>query len=319
MNWKPIFFEYIVKERIWGGKKLSTSLNKKIPFENNGESWELSAVQENETKITNGDFQDKTLSEIIQFYPDEILGKTWVEKNGLEFPLLFKYIDAKEDLSVQLHPDDLYAKEKHKSRGKNEMWYVVNADVDARVIVGFKHETSPKHFLKHLSNNQITDLLKEIKVKKGDVFHIKTGTIHAIGAGVLLAEIQQTSDVTYRIFDWNRVDTHGKSRELHIQNALECLNYELTEGQVFYSENMNEENVVVDSEFFTTTLLPLKGTFSFINEDAFKVFMCVEGEATLEVNNQKFTVHQGLTFLIPAALKNFLLTGNARFLIATVR
>lgn len=318
MNWTPIFFEYIIKERIWGGKKLSTSLNKKLPFENNGESWELSAVQGSETKITKGVYQDKTLSEIIKLYPDEILGKAWVEKNGSEFPLLFKYIDAKEDLSVQLHPDDLYAKENHKSRGKNEMWYVVDADVDAKVIVGFKEETSPKDFLDHLANHQITNLLKDIKVKKGDVFHIKTGTIHAIGAGVLLAEIQQTSDVTYRIFDWNRVDSQGNSRELHIQHALKCLNYDLTEGQVFYSEKMNEENVVVDSEFFTTTFLPLSGTYLFQNDGVFKVFMCVEGEASLEINNQKFIVQQGLTFLMPAALKNLQLSGNARFLIASV-
>jgi mannose-6-phosphate isomerase len=319
MNWTPIFFRYIIKERIWGGNKLSTSLNKETPFEHNGESWELSAVQENESEISDGVFQGKTLSEIIKLYPDEILGKAWVEKNGSEFPLLFKYIDAKEDLSVQLHPDDLYAKEKHQSRGKNEMWYVVDADVDAKVIVGFKEETSPEDFLNHLANHQITNLLKEINVKKGDVFHIKTGTIHAIGAGVLLAEIQQTSDVTYRIFDWNRVDSQGKPRELHIQNALECLNYGLTEGQVFYAENSNEENVVVDSEFFTTTFLPLNGTYLFQNDDVFKVFMCVEGKASLEVNNQNYHVFQGLTFLIPAAVNNLQLSGNARFLIASVR
>lgn len=318
MNWKPIFFKYVIKERIWGGNKLSTTLNKKTPFENNGESWELSAVKSHECEILGGDFHGKKLSEIIQIYPNEILGEKWVKNKGLEFPLLFKYIDAKDDLSVQLHPDDVYAKAKHNSLGKNEMWYVIDADINAKVIVGFKKDTSAEDFIHHLQNNQVLDLLQEVKVKKGDVFHIKTGTIHAIGAGVLLAEIQQTSDITYRVYDWNRIDSHGKARALHIQNALECIDYKSSESQVFYENKENQLNVVVDSEFFTTKILPLNGTFSFHSENSFSVFMCVEGQATLELNHQIIEICLGTTFLIPSAIKVIEIRGVAKFLIASV-
>lgn len=319
MNWKPLFFKPIIKERIWGGHKLSSLLGKKTPYLHNGESWELSTVPENESEISGGVFEGKKLSEVMKTFPNEILGQSWVDKNGKDFPLLFKYLDAAQDLSIQVHPNDAYAKEKHNCLGKNEMWYIVQAEPESRIILGFKKDTLPEEFESHVIKNQVTDLLNEIKVQKGDVFYIETGTIHAIGAGIVLAEIQQTSDITYRVFDWNRLDNEGQHRELHIQNALETLNFNPTNSRIDYSKEINLENQMVDSTFFTTTFLPLNGTKPTQSKETFSVYMCVEGEAELKLENETFHIHQGVTFLIPAAMGNFNLIGKANFLVSCVR
>ena len=224
----PLTFYPILKERIWGGTKLKTYLNKPISSEITGESWELSTVPSDVSVVKNGLFKGKNLNELIDLYPEEMLGKSVFARFGKQFPLLFKYLDAREDLSIQLHPNDELAKARHNSFGKTEMWYVMQADENARLIVGFKEDSSREEYLHHIENKKLISLLNEVPVKKGDVFFLETGTIHAIGAGIVIAEIQQTSDVTYRIYDWDRVDANGNERELHTEFALDAINYKTT-------------------------------------------------------------------------------------------
>jgi len=195
MLFYPLQFEPILKERIWGGTKLKTLLNKPITSEITGESWEISTVENDVSVVANGDFKGKTLNEVIDLYPAEVLGVKVYNQFGKQFPLLFKYLDAREDLSIQLHPNDELAKKRHNSFGKTEMWYVMQADENARLIVGFKEKSSPEEYLSHLNNKTLLDILDTKKVQSGDVFMLETGTIHAIGAGTVIAEIQQTSDI----------------------------------------------------------------------------------------------------------------------------
>ena len=219
----PLQFDPIFKERLWGGSKLKTVLDKSISSLKTGESWEISTIEGNVSTIANGVMKGKLLTEAIQEFPLEILGTIVYERFGNQFPLLFKYLDAKEDLSVQVHPNDLLAKKRHNSFGKTEMWYLVQADSDARLIVGFKEEMSQSSYIQNLVNKTLLATLDEIKVQQGDVFLIETGTIHAIGAGTVIAEIQQTSDITYRLYDFDRVDSDGNLRELHVDLALDAI------------------------------------------------------------------------------------------------
>jgi mannose-6-phosphate isomerase len=315
MKFHPIIFYPIIKERIWGGTKLNAFLNKKIEIDNAGESWEISTVS-NDVSIANGGFFDgKNLNEIIELYPEEILGKNVLDIYGLEFPLLFKFLDAHQDLSIQLHPNDELAKRRHNSFGKTEMWYVMQADKDARIVVGFKEESNKKEYLKHLENNSLVTILNEIPVKKGDVFLLETGTIHAIGAGIIIAEIQQTSDVTYRIYDWDRVDANGNSRELHTKLALEAINYEKVNSKINYSKTINKNNSVIENAYFTTNIIPLEGNYSWKKtKEAFTVFMCTEGIFTVTIDDAVFKYKKGDTVLIPAIIEELLLNGNATVL-----
>ena len=237
MTFYPLIFQPIFKERIWGGTKLKEYLNKSFDGNQVGESWELSTVTNDVSVVANGEFAGLNLNELIEKYPTEILGAKSIEKFGLEFPLLFKFLDAKEDLSIQVHPNDELAKQRHNSFGKTEMWYVMQADENARLVVGFKHKTNKKDYLKHLEDKTLVAILNETSVKKGDTFFLETGTVHAIGAGVLIAEIQQTSDITYRLYDWDRVDADGKGRELHNDLAVEAINYEETNTKVPYNNS----------------------------------------------------------------------------------
>lgn len=315
----PFTFEPILKERIWGGTKLKYYLNKPIFSETIGESWELSTVPESISVINNGSLKGKNLNELIDLYPVEILGKEVHKKFGKQFPLLFKYLDAREDLSIQLHPNDELAKVRHNSFGKTEMWYVMQADENARLIVGFKENSSKEQYLEKLESNNIVSLLNEIPVKKGDVFLLETGTIHAIGAGIVIAEIQQTSDITYRIYDWDRVDANGKGRELHTELALDAINYNTTDAKKEYSAQENKSTSIVDCPYFKTNIIPLNGeTVIDKNDDSFMVLMCTEGSFELHLNDEKYLHQTGDTVLIPAVLTSFLLKGKATLLEITV-
>jgi mannose-6-phosphate isomerase len=228
---------------------------------------------------------------------------------------LFKYLDAREDLSIQLHPNDELAKKRHNSFGKTEMWYVMQADENARLIVGFKEKSTPEEYLKHINNKTIVDILDTKKVKQGDVFFLETGTVHALGAGIVIAEIQQTSDITYRVYDFDRVDANGNSRELHIDLALEAINYETVDAQKYYSKNENQSNTIVDCRYFTTNIIPLNGAVKVNkNQISFTVYMCVDGSFELKFNTEIFYYQKGDTVLIPAALTNFELSGSASIL-----
>jgi mannose-6-phosphate isomerase len=311
----PLQFYPIFKERLWGGDKLKTLFDKSISSNKTGESWELSTVEGDVSRIANGVFEDRLITEVIDEYPNEILGTSVYQRFGNQFPLLFKYLDAKEDLSVQVHPNDTLAKQRHNSFGKTEMWYVVQADSDARLIVGFKEEMNQNTYLQNLENKTLLATLDAIKVQQGDVFLIETGTVHAIGAGMVVAEIQQTSDITYRLYDFDRVDSDGNFRELHVDLALDAINYSTVSSQKLYQKKDNQSNSVVDCPYFTTQFIPLEGEFNVVKTGStFTVYMCIEGSFDLVVEEQKYTYSKGDTILIPAVLTSFKLSGKASIL-----
>ena len=315
MKFYPLTFTPILKDRIWGGTKLKTYLNKPIVSETTGESWEISTVPGDISVVATGVLKGKNINEIIDLYPEEILGKSVISRFGKQFPLLFKFIDAKEDLSIQLHPNDTLAKERHNSFGKTEMWYVMQADDSARLVVGFKNDSNQQEYLAHLENKNLIDLLNEYPVSKGDVFFLETGTIHAIGAGVVVAEIQQTSDVTYRIYDWDRVDANGNGRELHTELALDAINYYTTTSKIDYKEEANKSTVVVDCPYFVTNIIALQETFIWKRtKQAFTVFMCTNGQFEMIVNGEILRYRMGDTILIPACMENLTLRGKATLL-----
>jgi mannose-6-phosphate isomerase len=315
MKFYPLQFEPILKERIWGGEKLKTLLNKPITSAITGESWELSTVEGDVSVVANGEWKGKLLTEIINDSPDEILGTAVHARFGKQFPLLFKYLDAREDLSIQVHPNDELAKKRHNSFGKTEMWYIMQADDDARIIVGFKEKSNASEYLENLENKTLLSILDDVKVKSGDVFFLETGTVHAIGAGLVVAEIQQTSDITYRLYDFDRVDANGNTRELHVDLALEAINYDKVETKKEYTKNLNSSNEIVDCPYFTTNFIPLDGEISVSKSGkTFTVYMCTEGTFELEYNNSKIQYKKGDTVLIPAAMNAFILSGKASIL-----
>lgn len=315
MKFYPLTFTPILKDRIWGGTKLKTYLNKPIVSETTGESWEISTVSGDISVVATGVLKGKTINEIIDLYPEAILGKSVIARFGKQFPLLFKFIDAKEDLSIQLHPNDALAKARHNSFGKTEMWYVMQADESARLVVGFKKDSNQQEYLAHLENKNLIDLLNEYPVSKGDVFFLETGTIHAIGAGVVVAEIQQTSDVTYRIYDWDRVDANGNGRELHTELALDAINYHTITSKIDYKEEANKSTVVVDCPYFVTNIIALQETFIWKRtKEAFTVFMCTNGQFEMIVNGEILRYRMGDTILIPACIENLTMKGKATLL-----
>lgn len=311
----PLQFEPILKERIWGGTKLKEVLNKPIASNITGESWEISTVENDVSVVSNGLLKGETLNQLIEQFPTEILGDKVISKFGKQFPLLFKFLDACEDLSIQVHPNDELAKKRHNSLGKTEMWYVMQADNDARLIVGFKEDSSKEAYVNHLENNTLLELLDSKKVQQGDVFFLATGTVHAIGAGTVIAEIQQTSDITYRLYDFDRVDTNGNKRELHIDLALEAINYRKINAERAYAKIENNSNEMVHCDYFTTHFIPLNGTYAVHRtKDSFYVYMCVDGTFELEIENQKYTYKKGDTLLVPASLNDYSLIGCASLL-----
>ncbi len=311
----PLQFDAILKERIWGGAKLKTLLNKPIVSKITGESWELSTVEGDVSVVANGIHEGKALTDLINEYPNEIVGTAVYKRFGNQFPLLFKYLDAREDLSIQVHPNDELAKKRHNSFGKTEMWYVMQADENARIIVGFKENSNPEEYLENLKNNTLVSILDDIEAKPGDVFFLETGTVHAIGAGLVIAEIQQTSDITYRLYDFDRKDAQGNTRELHVDLALDAINYNKVDTYKTYSKEVNHSNAIVDCPYFTTNFLPLMGQTNVIKSGAsFTVYMCIEGSFEMEYNTLKYQYKKGDTVLIPAAMQEFNLIGKASIL-----
>ena len=315
MKFYPLTFDPILKERIWGGTKLKTYLNKTITSDITGESWELSTVPNDVSIVNNGVLKGKNVNELIELYPTEFLGSETIARFGTEFPLLFKFLDAKQDLSIQLHPNDELAKKRHNSFGKTEMWYIMQADENAKIIVGFEKDSNPEEYQKELDNKNLVSILKQIEVKAGDVFFLQTGTIHAIGAGIVIAEIQQTSDITYRIYDFDRVDAAGNTRELHTELALEAINYNTTEDQVNYDFKINTSNKVVHCDYFKTNIIPLVEVYHWKKtKEAFTVLMCTQGAFEIEFDNSTTSYKMGDTVLLPAILDKITLKGNATLL-----
>lgn len=319
MNWYPLLFEPIIKERIWGGTKLRDILHKPIVSEISGESWELSTVPGDVSVVANGVLAGNDLNAVVASNPEAVLGKKVVAQFGTQFPLLFKFLDAREDLSIQVHPNDALAKERHNSFGKTEMWYVMQADSGTELIVGFKEDSNLQAYQAAVDNHQVVDLLEKHPVQKGDVFFLETGTVHAIGAGALIAEIQQTSDITYRIYDFDRRDDQGNLRELHTELALDAINYQKTASKKTYSQVANTSNVMVDCPYFTTAILPLQGK-AMVNQsdETFTVLMVVEGTVELKYAEGTMEIKKGMTVLLPAGLGPVQLEGNAELLEITI-
>jgi len=303
----PLKFTPILKEKIWGGNKLNTILNKEAKASDKiGESWEISGINGDESIISNGFLQGNTLSEVIEIYMGELVGDKVFQKFGHEFPLLIKLIDASDILSIQVHPDDKLSKKRHKAFGKTEMWYVLQADKEATLISGFKQNTDQAQYTKALNNNTLESILAHHKVQAGDAFFIPAGRVHAIGKGIMLAEIQQTSDVTYRIYDFDRKDANGKTRELHTDLALDAIDFEPAQNlRIDYKGKTNEASEIANCNYFKTNLIELDQIIEhdFYALDSFLIYLCVEGEFDIVCGEHQVQVTTGETVLIPADLR----------------
>ncbi|UOY07385.1 class I mannose-6-phosphate isomerase [Muricauda sp. SCSIO 64092] len=293
-----------MKDRLWGGDKLKQLFNKPSETETTGESWELSGVKGDVSIVGNGALAGTSLNELIKKYPMDLMGKGVIERFGHEFPILIKFIDAKQDLSIQLHPNDELAKQRHNSFGKTEMWHVMDADVGAKLIVGFNKDVDKEEYVKSLEENTLLDLLNYEEVVAGDTYFINTGKIHAIGGGVLLAEIQQTSDITYRVFDFNRRDKNGNLRELHTELAVDAIDFDKKDDfKVDYARIPDTLNGMVDCPYFKTNFLDLTQDFvqDVVDRDSFSIYLCVDGAAKVTNDWGSTSIEKGGTLLVSAS------------------
>ncbi|MBC8006063.1 MAG: class I mannose-6-phosphate isomerase [Verrucomicrobia bacterium] len=304
----PLKFAPIYKDKIWGGNKIKTVLNKDFgDLPNCGESWELSGVEANVSVVTNGYLEGNTLEELIEVYMGDLVGDKVFDKFGIEFPLLIKFIDANDDLSIQVHPDDQLSEERHGAFGKTEMWYVLQADPGSKLQVGFNRQVDAEVYLEKLKNNQLTEILNFEEVTAGDTYFIPAGRVHAIGKGILLAEIQQTSDITYRIYDYDRRDSEGNPRELHTDLALDAIDFTIfPEYKTKAVAKANESVELVKCPYFTTNVLDLTQVVEkdYNELDCFVIFICLDGTVEIKTESGSETITKGETILIPASIES---------------
>lgn len=302
----PLKFTPILKERIWGGARLKTVLGKNAAMEHCGESWELSGVPGDVSMVANGFLQGNNLRELIEKYTGDLVGDRIYTRFGKEFPVLVKFIDAQDDLSIQVHPDDRLAAERHASYGKTEMWYVMEAGRESNLIVGFDREMNRQTYMQALHDRKLKEVLNYERVASGDVFFIPAGRIHAIGKEILLAEIQQTSDITYRIYDWDRVDAAGHPRELHTELASDAIDYCLqNEYKTRYQKPAQGTAELADCPYFTVNLVCLEQPLEkdYQDRDSFVIYICTSGACSLRWGTvEGLDVRKGETILIPAVL-----------------
>lgn len=301
----PLKFTPVLKDKIWGGTKLKSLFGKNTQSAKLGESWELSGYENDESVVANGFLEGNNLAELIEIYMGDLVGDKVYDMFGLTFPLLFKLIDANQNLSIQVHPGDEIAAERHNSFGKTEMWYVVDADQGAELIIGFTKDCNQDEYLDALESDRVEELLQKVPVTKGDVLFIPAGLVHAIGKGVVVAEIQQSSDVTYRIYDYKRVDENGHERDLHTEEALDVIAFsEAKNPKTAYQIKRNQIVELVSCDYFTTNIIefdePLTRNYGTI--DSFVAYMCLEGSFVIEYNDEKTVVNSGETVLIPACI-----------------
>jgi len=304
----PLKFKPILHEKIWGGNRLKKLLNKDIDnLPNCGESWEISSVEGKISEVNNGYLQGNNLQELIEVYMGDLVGEKIYKKYGIEFPLLIKFIDAQADLSIQVHPNDELSKKRHNAYGKTEMWYVVNAEDGSLINSGFNQPVTREKYLDYLENGKLTDLLCYEKAAPGDVFFIPAGRVHAIGKGILLAEIQQTSDVTYRIYDYDRKDGNGNKRELHTDLALDAIDFTYQdEYKTKYKAEKNRSSEIVSCDYFTTNILDFSEKLEkdYHHFDSFVIYMTLEGQFNIEYEGGNEKVNKGETVLLPASLES---------------
>ncbi len=312
----PIRCTPIIQERIWGGDKLKSLLNKDLgSIENAGESWEISTVEGNVSVISNGLLQGLSLKVALELFGEEIMGREVVRLFGTNFPLLIKFLHSKDDLSIQVHPNDELAKRRHDSFGKTEMWYVLDAEKGSKIISGFNQKISKEEYVKRVKECTLPDVLDSLTTIPGDTFFIPTGRIHALGAGVVLAEVQQTSDITYRIYDYGRKDKNGKTRELHTELALESIDFSVNKNLNKHVEPIpNEPTEIISCAYFTTNILLIEDSqhFDLSERNCFTIYICVEGYGTLNYKRHSEIINMGETLLLPATLNNFTLSPSSK-------
>ncbi|WP_407430207.1 type I phosphomannose isomerase catalytic subunit [Arcticibacter sp.] len=303
----PFKFRTIYKDKIWGGEKIRDILKKDFaPLPNCGETWEISGVKSDVSVVANGELAGQSLAALLETHQADLVGKKVYNRFGNEFPLLVKFIDANDDLSIQVHPNDTLARERHNSFGKTEMWYIIQADQGSSLITGFNQPLNEEIYLEKLNSGKLTEILNKEEAKAGDVFFLPAGRVHTIGKGLLIAEIQQTSDITYRIYDFDRVDDKGNKRELHTEEALAAIDYSFhDEYKTRYEERQNEPVQVVTCPYFTTNILDYTQTVSRdYLFDSFVIHVCVGGSYTLEYGGQRLDVKMGDSVLIPATIQH---------------
>ena len=315
----PLKFEPVYKNMIWGGRNIEKKFKRYIPEGTIGESWEVCCRSDGMSVISNGYLKDSTLSSVIDKYKEHLLGTRVYNTSYKVFPLLIKIIDANDNLSVQVHPDDEYAFKKSGENGKTEMWYVIDAKPGAKLVYGLKNNITKHDFTKAISNNNIENTLNEVEVHKGDVFYIPAGTVHAILDGILIAEIQQNSNTTYRVSDWNRVDSSGKSRELHLCNALEVINFNsmgiFVPDDTIYDFGTYKLKTLSKNAYFTTEEILLNGKYRAVTDNfSFFIYMVIEGYGQIKYNDGIENISSGDTIMIPATLGNYEIIGEMKLL-----
>ena len=300
----PLKFLPLYKNVIWGGNRLKDYGFNYDPLPNCGELWALSAVKDHESVIANGFLAENTLNEAIEIYMGDLVGDKVYNRYGTEFPLLVKMIDAARDLSIQVHPDDELAQRRGMPWGKTEMWYVVEADDDARLISGFRRDTTPDEYTAALQSGHLMDLLHAEHPHAGDVYFIPAGRVHALGKGLLVAEIQQTSDCTYRIYDYDRLDKDGRKRQLHTAEAMDAIDFSGVKGHANtnYNARTNESTTIAACPYFITRLIPLDAPIrkNLEDQDTFVIYMCVDGIAAVKSMGTIVPMHAGECVLVPA-------------------
>ncbi|MFH1296501.1 MAG: type I phosphomannose isomerase catalytic subunit [Bacteroidota bacterium] len=307
----PLKFTPIFKDKVWGGNKVHTELGLNFsPLPNCGEAWVLSGVPGSQTIVSNGFLKGNELNEIMEIYMDDLVGEKAFERFPDQFPILVKFIDSNDWLSIQVHPDDALAAKRSIGNGKAEMWYILGAESGAELISGFSHEVNQKVYLDHLVQKRLKEILNVEAVQRGDVFFMPAGRVHALGPGVLLAEIQQTSDTTYRIYDWDRVDSEGNSRELHTELALEAIDFTVQETyRTPYPRVKNQTVNLVECHAFTTNLLEfdhgIEKELNYI--DSFLIYLCTEGTCNIQYLHGMEVIKKGEVVLIPAIMEHLFL------------
>jgi len=307
----PLKFENILKEVLWGGEKISAFKGMNPLRHSIGESWEISTVPNYVSIVSNGAWKGSPLTEVIEKHKEKITGKKIYQKYKNELPLLFKFLDTKDHCSVQVHPNDELAQKRHACNGKTEVWYIVDAASDATLISGFSTSISVEEYRKRIEQNTLEEVLMSHSAKAGDVFFIPAGRIHAVGKGLLLVEIQQSSDITYRVYDYGRKDKNGTVRELHVEEAIEALDFSvLPENELkMETSGIHSESIeLADCEFFHVHLLTIKenATKDYRHLDSFVAYMCIQGSCELITgSNEKTLLKQGESVLIPACMGAF--------------
>jgi mannose-6-phosphate isomerase len=345
MELYPFKFEPILKKIIWGGSEICRFKHLDVQESGIGESWEVSQVPGSVSVVANGPLKGKTLTELMELAPEALLGKKIFKRFGMEFPLLVKFIDAQADLSIQVHPNDKLARERHNSFGKTEMWYVVDAKPGSKLISGFSQQIDAEEYTRRIADNSIEEVLQTHEATQGDVFFLPAGRVHAIGAGIFIAEIQQNSNITYRLYDYNRKDAQGNERELHTELAKDAIDYQLYDNlQTHYVPLENDLTPLVSCPYFTTNRIYLKADESgfetirtpegskqvpmtetiemdrsYEGFDSFVIYVCMKGEGQVQYGNDTYLdIRQGESVLLPAALNATVLsTSNELLLLET--